>query len=269
MEDINVCLACDKNYIKYCLVTITSILENNRENHINFYVMHPVGIEEDYYKKAIETLKNKYSNFDITFVSIMDISGNELRADKINFFNEAQLYRVYIPQMFPQLHRMLYLDSDIIVRRDISEFYKMPLGDYYIAAVIDQYNWLKDILVPEYFNAGVLLMDLDKLREFDFTLKTLTVLKYRYLPFFDQDTINMVCNGKIKSIHREFNYFAQRRDAEYQFKDPTIVHFPSCFRKVLRKEEKSVFCKEWWKYAKMSPMADQIKEPKMRRSWYY
>lgn len=268
MEDINICLACDKNYIKYALVTITSILENNRENHINFYVMHPVGIEEDYYKKAIETLKNKYLNFDISFVP-MDISGNDLRGDKINFFNEAQLYRVYIPQLFPQLHRMLYLDSDIIVRRDIGELYKMPLGDYYIAAVIDMHDWLKDVLVPEYFNDGVLLMDLDKLRGFDFTLKTLTVLKYIYLRHFDQDAINMVCNGKIKSIHREFNYFAFRRDTGYQYKDPTIVHFPCCFRGVLRKEDTSVFAKEWWKYAKMSPMADQIKEPTMRRSWYY
>lgn len=267
MEDINICLACDKNYIKYALVTITSILENNRENHINFYVIHPVGIEEDYYKKAIETLKNKYLNFDITFVPILDISGYDLRADKTNFFNETLLYRLYIPQLFPQLHRMLYLDSDLIVRRNISEFYKMPLGDYYIAAVID-YDCLKDVLVPEYFNAGVLLMDLDKLREFDFTLKTLTVLKYRYLRFFDQDTINMVLNGKIKSVDRGFNYDI-RYHTRYQYKDPTIVHFMASLRRVLRKEETSVFTKEWWKYAKMSPMADQIKEPMMRRSWYY
>ena len=266
---MNICLTCDKAYLKYALVTITSILENNRNGFINFYIMCTHDVTEEYYSDAIEKLKNKYSNFEIEFVP-MTVDTTAFQLNEKSLFNETLLYRLFIPETFPSLDRMLYLDSDIIVRHDITEFYNTEFNEcHYIAGVGEDYSYYGRPPPMTYINAGVVLMDLNRCRSFGFTTKTLAVLKYRCLPYFDQDAINLVCNGKIKLVDPTYNYcnWTSGMSSSKQ-KSPTVVHFARTFKKVLEGQHIS-HADEWWKYAKMSPMADQIKQPRIRRSWYY
>lgn len=141
-------------------------------------------------------------------------------------------YRLFLfSSLFSSYNKMLYLDCDIIVNGDISELYSMPFEDMPVIAVKSNdllykeasksavfvnnkpYNltsYKKEILglnnTDNYFNAGVMLFDLEKCRQLTTFEKVLETLHSTNFYYNDQDTLNIIFKDKAKLIDPKWNY---------------------------------------------------------------
>ena len=127
------------------------------------------------------------------------------------------LLRLALPHMFPEEDLALWLDADTIVEGDISGLFETDFGDCYVAAVVEPTR-CKDPFT--YFNAGVLLLDLKKLRDGK-CCEWIDYINRHKLTFPDQDCINLLCQGKIKKLDPIWNSSQWTAEPDNR----VIVHF--------------------------------------------
>ncbi|MDR2778550.1 MAG: glycosyltransferase family 8 protein [Rickettsiales bacterium] len=251
-EIISVALACDDNYAHYCAETIVSILINTKcENiHYNFYIIQKDLSEKN--KTRIEKLRKTIGDCSIEFLDIRStaiITGNPM------------FYRLCLASLLPKkLNKVIYTDCDVTFLDDLRELWHEDIDDYYSGNCVDWgYNKDRTIdhflnncniseseLFPEdhemYFNSGLMILNLAKIREDDIEKKSIDFAeKYPNLPFKDQDIINLVYHGKIKTISFKWSflisYYAAKKhgiridneallhDLKKSAKNPKMVHF--------------------------------------------
>ncbi len=215
---VNIFFSCDDNYAAYMAVTIASIKENSDSDRIyRLRVLH-TKISE---KKA-KIIKSELSgeNFSIDFFDINEkVSAISEKLHTRDYYSKTTYYRMFIPELFPELDKALYLDSDIIVTGNISELYDVKLESELAAAVRDEFVCTSPILSdyvtkriglerPEqYFNAGVLLMNLALMRKLRFEevfLRLLSEVKFAVAQ--DQDYLNVICRGRVKYLSYDWNF---------------------------------------------------------------
>lgn len=229
---INVCLSTDNNYSKYAGVVIASILLNAKsEDTLHFYVLDG-GIEQEN-KEKILSLKN-IKNCEITFVHIDENLFEVYKNIGTHaYISLSACYRLKLSSLLPNIDKVLYLDCDVIVNSDLNDLFSEDISEYYAAGVRDIATKssgytpkLKDGNI--YFNSGVLLFNLDKIRQdnIEEKLEQYTKENIKTIRVGDQEIINIVCQGKIKQINSEWNVqtsnFVNRSDYT---KSPKIVHY--------------------------------------------
>ena len=123
------------------------------------------------------------------------------------------------PEIFPEESRVLRLDDDTVVEKDIGELLDMDLDGNYTAMVEEP---VRSHFPFRYFNAGVTLMDLDKFRQTGIHHKMIDMANSMVLTAMDQDAINVFCQGQIKKIQPEWNDAGHI--TEYT-QDPYITHY--------------------------------------------
>ncbi|GHU98464.1 glycosyl transferase [Clostridia bacterium] len=134
-----------------------------------------------------------------------------------DYYSKTTYFRVYIPNMFPEYKKAIYLDCDIALNADISEFYRFDIGDNYVGAVTceavdttpvfteyaEKYLGMN---LPMYFNAGVLLMNLEVLRNVKFEDRFFDILsKVKFEVAQDQDYLNVLCKSKVVFLPKVWN----------------------------------------------------------------
>jgi lipopolysaccharide biosynthesis glycosyltransferase len=158
--------------------------------------------------------------------------------------SSATYDKLFISRLLPEdIGKALWLDSDTLVLDDISRLFDTPMEGESLLAVPDPLiqkvsstfgvqNWRKFGLSPAdpYFNAGVLLVDVDHWRDDDIAGRALThVLENgRRLFFFDQEALNVALAGKWNKLDDRWNYSANSQHAKFQSPEhdsPSIVHF--------------------------------------------
>ncbi len=117
----------------------------------------------------------------------------------------------------PLPQKVLYLDADTVVPGDLSELWRTDLDGCEFAAVRDYYG--KIFLGPGYFNAGVMLFDLDRIRETGLFEKAISLLCRKRL-FLPDQTALYRCHEKKKLLPRRFN-----EQKDYEREDTVIQHF--------------------------------------------
>lgn len=214
MNKIPVFLASDENYAPFLTTTAYSILENTN-SFIEFYILDG-GISEKS-KRIIKKSLDEFDNFSIEFV---DMSSYDLnRFPNLRHYSVNTFLRFFIPEIFCNAKKIIYLDVDIIVKKDIKDLYDIDLGGYPIAAVLEdfyEYNakHLKKTIYPEYaggtnyFNAGVLIMDIQKFIQNNYSnlLINKTIEYMDKLSTADQDVFNIVFENNFKIIDYKYNY---------------------------------------------------------------
>ncbi|MDO5463282.1 MAG: glycosyltransferase family 8 protein, partial [bacterium] len=133
----------------------------------------------------------------------------------IEHITQEMYYRFLLPNLLTNEKRTIYMDVDILAMNDITPLWKYDLKGAYMAGVAEEKNetfaHYKISLgmhpASDYFNSGVLVMDLEKLREIDFETKcmTLTAEMHDRIAWPDQDVINLVLEGKICTLPRCYN----------------------------------------------------------------
>ena len=132
-------------------------------------------------------------------------------------FTYMSMMRATYANLFPKLDRILSLDIDTIVDRDISGIWDLPIDDYYLSAVPELYQTTQD---RKYFNAGVVLYNLKKLRDGKADEVITHLNQYRYT-FLEQDCFNKCCYRQIHEMPPEYNATQYTQKVS----EPRIVHY--------------------------------------------
>lgn len=264
MYNIPIFLSADNNYAPFIATTIASICDNTK-SFCNFYILDG-GISEENKEKICE-LKQQFNNFSIEFFKI--------DTDKYfkNFITESYItmaayYRLIIADLFPHLNKVLYLDVDIIAKGDISELYKTDLGESVLGAVRDQGDkqyiakLKKNIEMDDssnYFNSGVLLINLKKWREQNITQKLFSIeKKYRgKLLCNDQDVLNKAFENNYKMLPQKFNALTVQDDTviRHYYSKPK----PWEIKQGIKNSSQLLSDMEiFWYYAKKTPYYEQL-----------
>ncbi len=260
---VPVFFAADDIYLPFLTVAISSLKKNRSQKfQYKIHVMHSGLNGED----AERLMSYAEEDFQIFFV---DVAEKMKEIEKFlclrDYYTSAIYYRLFIVNMFPEYDKAVYLDSDTVVLGDISEFYSVDLGDNLIGAITDQVvsafecfrRYTKEALgiEPErYFNSGVILMNLKKLREENFYqafYSKLSGYPFRVAP--DQDCLNVICKDRVYYFPLEWN---QMPISGTQKNPPKIMHYnlaekPWHYDDIINGE---IF----WKYAKKTCFYDRI-----------
>ena len=141
-------------------------------------------------------------------------------------FTPFCMLRLYADQLAELPDRILYLDNDVICRKDCTDFYYQNIEPYELVGVLDHYGkWFfrNKLLHRDYINSGVLLLNLKKIRETGLFEKCRAMCREKEMFMPDQSAINKLCAAK-KIVPRRFN--EQRKLHE----DTILQHFTTSFR---------------------------------------
>lgn len=208
MERIHVAYSTDDTYAQFVGVSVCSLFEN-KETHTPIDVFILDGGIGDENKSKLNALSEKYG-FTLHFIVIDTDLFAWFRLDK--HLTQATYYRLVLPDLLPGLNKVLYLDSDIIVKSDISELYATDITDYSLAAVeqYGQHRWkaLHMAKGTKYFNAGVMLINMQQRREQQLSASILAFIQKHHngLNNHDQDALNAVLQGNWLSLPLKYNY---------------------------------------------------------------
>lgn len=278
---IPIAMATDENYLYPTVVAMISMLENKRAStELEFYIMISGEVSREN-RERIKVLETLYKNCSVKLLDMKD-------KFKTTYINPSHIttptyYRLCLPSLLPNYDKILYLDGDIIVTKDLWEMFSTNISNCYIGAVKGfgqvcfQLNPnLKDYAkrlgikdMNQCINAGVLIMNLKKMREDNLEDKFnrfIPTLRERKLILNDQDVLNAICYDRIKFLSPKYNAF-QHVSFNYnnfpilvdcydmnEFKkaclDPTIIHYTSSHKPW--KSKNCRFYSKWDKYRKIA-----------------
>lgn len=266
-KGIPIFFAVDDGYIPFLAVTLQSLVDSSSSsNQYSIKILHTNVNEEN--KRKIS--KYQRENIDIEFVNLNCYV--EKVKDKLftrDYYTNTTYFRLFIPELYPQYEKALYLDSDTVVLADIAELYNTDIGENLVAAaqegVIQNIKVYQDYVekvvgvasYKRFFNAGVLLMNLNELRRFQFQEKILYLLStVKYSVIQDEDYLNRMCKGRVKFVDSTWNKMPIDID-NVKIEDIKLIHFnyvykPWHFDNVLYGE---IF----WEYAQKTEFINDIK----------
>lgn len=276
MNRIPVVFICDENYAMPTAVAISSIkYHKNRESTYEIFI-----IAQGLSKESTEKL---LSINDVNFtVNVLERSLSEKQMQVVQRrerVTHAAIFKFDIPYIFSNYGKMIYLDSDTIIQHDLNEFYTIDIESYYAAVVKDtitirgKNKHLKWLHFEEeaYFNSGVMLLNLEKMREDQIPEKLLDYRINGINHFMDQDALNVVFSDKVKYVSVKYNmlncFFEWHSIDElmrfYQeplakclnknYDQAVIIHFGD--KKKPWQYNMGYLSTKWRKYYKMSPYA--------------
>jgi lipopolysaccharide biosynthesis glycosyltransferase len=238
---IDIVLCSDENYAPYSATVMISALENTpTPGDFNFYLLTP-GLSDNTKSKLKTAIESYGARLSVINVDTTDF--NSLDID-LGRFGVGTLLRLYMHRYLPEgTKKIIYLDCDLLILGDLALLSKKNLNGLALGAVTDLCS--PDVYKQRnerYFNAGVLLIDLEVWHENNIGEKALIYLaenldKAKYL---DQDALNHVLDNQYLSIDLSWNfqptsytgyekkyYYLKNRQKELynSMKKPNIVHF--------------------------------------------
>lgn len=185
------CYFATRNYYEYLLPAITSLYLNSSVDRIIVFIEDP---ENDFPYKLPDN------------VSMYNVSDQKyFLEDSPNYktkWTYMTLMKVVLPYLCGEYDEILCLDVDTFVDKNIDDIWDINIDDYYYGAVKEMHKSAKDKI---YFNCGVLLMNLKKLREERMAIQLINALNARKYNFCEQDCINELCKDKILEIPGDYN----------------------------------------------------------------
>ena len=233
---IPIYLCCDENYAPQ-LCTVAASVVDNTQSPLHFIVL-TAGLSDS----AKSNIAKACGANEVSFVSVAEYS---------RFFDEfpllhshisiATCYRYLIPLLDFPYEKGIYLDCDVLVCGDIRGLFDYDISDAAIAGADDfiSTSHPKTLGLDRYFNAGVLLLNIKKMRAQNAAVKLLEkTLELRdKIKYLDQDVLNVFFKGESKILPPKFGavsslyrknavseYFSAEeiREAVYS---PIVVHF--------------------------------------------
>jgi lipopolysaccharide biosynthesis glycosyltransferase len=261
-----------------------SVMENaSQDRKYTFYVLHREITNEN--KGLLKSQVSLFQQFSIEFIDISK------RINKYKFFISKHItietyFRLLIPELLSEYNKVIYLDGDIICCTDIAKLYDLDLSGHLLAASRDgliawyyskkdndSFKYWGEILLQlknpeEYFNAGVLVLNLQVFIKTISTDKFLELAISRKWPLHDQDVLNYFAEGKTLFLPCHWNFIPNKHAKylpehllnEYNSaeKSPNLIHFIS-----YKPWDQELFFSHFelfWKYATRTPFLESIIE---------
>lgn len=215
--------------------TVMQSIVDNTNAPICFHILHDDTLNND--NKTKLTYIANHSGHRIKYHFIDKTLFDDV-ANQVNYFTVGTMFRVMLPELLPDIDRIIYLDADLLVNRDIKELWDININDYYMAAVPDHGITLGTsttapiingkVLAKEYFNAGVLYINLNNVRKKgnmkNLIIEYLINVSSAQLP--DQDALNVIYNGGIFYLDESWNFFATEvRNRKEKKLEQRIYHY--------------------------------------------
>lgn len=184
-----------------------------------------------------KVVQSKNPDNKVTKIDVTDIYEKEFGHGKNEnaYCTPYTLLRL-MADLIPEIpDKILYLDIDMMVAKDISELYNIDISEYEYAAVREKYG--SKIIRPDYINAGMLLLNMKKIKETGLLEKARELIKKRKLPFADQDAIFWSTSKKLL-LPRKYN-----EQSKFNREDTVICHF--CKRLMLLPYPHTENYKQW------------------------
>jgi lipopolysaccharide biosynthesis glycosyltransferase len=267
-KEIPIFFACDDNYIPFLGTAIHTLIKNaSKDYHYRAIVLN-AGIKEEN-KARVKALENEHLSID--FFNIEEVISkhyDELALRLRDYYSVAIYYRMFIATLFPQYEKAIYLDADLILVGDISELYHTNIEGKLVGAINDRLvldvpefaayaSEAVGIAAHEYFNSGVLVMNLKKFREDDIENKFLHLLEtYNFDSVCpDQDYLNVLCRNDKVLLPIGWNKMPLP-DHEFDYATLKLLHYNS-FEKPWHHDH-VLYSKEFWDAAVTSPFYDDL-----------
>jgi lipopolysaccharide biosynthesis glycosyltransferase len=145
-----------------------SILRTKYYNtYVSFYLVIPQSFTQKS-KDFLSSLYNQYELFNITFLTMDNRYDNAFIS---RYLTSQAYYRFSLGELIPYLDKIIYLDTDVIAYYDLTQFYSLNFNGKMILAQQTYSKKLKEGLYK--INSGVLLLNLHKMREYEFEKKNI------------------------------------------------------------------------------------------------
>ncbi|MDE7311143.1 MAG: glycosyltransferase [Eubacterium sp.] len=216
---IPIIMATDRNYLLPTSVTVWSVLENGsiQYTYVFYFLVNAElqGMDQGLFRE----FQQKHPNFEYHYLTVAPEIFKEAALTNTHVTIETY-YRLLIGRLLPDYDKCLYLDGDLIVQCDAAILFDIEMEENYLAAVKDigmqcgqgsYYTDHKKELgfdsMDTYFNAGVIVFNLKKIREKDMVSRFLKAIEKKYT-IEDQDILNVTCLGKVHYLPLKYNVFS-------------------------------------------------------------
>lgn len=263
---MNILLSINDSYMKIAEVLVYSVLINNKDTDVTFFVFHN-NINKENQQEMISRF-NEYSNCHFLFYKINEDEENFKSLNKIGSSRWPKMvyYRLLAPFIIEQdIDRILYLDADMIVNGSLEELYNIEFHQNLVAMcedtmVMDRVEFINRLNLPKYslyYNSGMVLMNLKEIRN-KYAKEDIYRTFDRYferLLFPDQDILNIMFNELcITANYRKYNFICsyQREPKDFlqlHAQNAIIFHFAGGkYHKPWESNYLGDFFEVYWKY---------------------
>ncbi|CYU59007.1 glycosyl transferase family protein [Streptococcus suis] len=233
-KTLDIAFSVNNRYAQYLGATILSILAHHPKEEVRVHILYKEIAQS--ILQDLGNLAQQTPNLELHFHLLEDqqFSAIPIRTEQ---FPIESFSRFLLPELLADLGRILYLDVDILVHGNLMELFQTDLEEYELGAIVEAdifkyYQWYLDSLGfgpnDAYFSSGVLLMDLDKMRQNGTTnqLIAMALEKARDYKFPDQDILNTYYKGQFKQLSPAYNYTdVRKQNRELATDDVLIEHF--------------------------------------------
>lgn len=225
-HQVIITIALNQRYINHCLALLSSILENTAfPNKILFYIF--TQQEEIIDTHLIINLVSKYKAA-VNFIKIIPQKYRDL--SQIEYKTIDAYSRIFAPKILHDLghDKIIYLDTDLIVRSDIAKLWEIDLGDATIGAIRDDYYEKGEGFGP-LFNSGVMVINTQRWSQRDIEEEVVQEIRrgeVGKISLADQDDLNRVLAKDWKILDPKWNVMAgDLMSGKVVYKDANIIHF--------------------------------------------
>lgn len=266
MSPISISFSVSDNYSQHLAVVLTSFLVNNPHSRFVFHVLHRNVTAEN--QARIRKLERMYSNCEVKFHSVEDSLFENLTIPKeLEHITKETYFRYILPDVLEGEKRTVYSDVDVLCVGDIRPLWNVDLKGCVLGAVSEGYSgeYKKKLLGLEggapYFNAGMLVMDLDAMRAESASAKLMenTVKYANRIAWADQDIINITFRNRILELEMIWNCFAPVAGAVN--KHVVIRHFANATQKP--------WCNIWKNTSWPAYLKYLLKTPYSKNAWRF
>ena len=233
-ETIPVFYACDERFLRYGVVSLSSMIENASKNYrYRIHILHTDISEEN--QRKTKRLEN--GNFEIVFEDVTDyLMSIAHKLPLRDYYSKTTYYRLFIAEMHTEYDKAIYIDADTIVQGDISRLYETNVNGYYLAACheqamlqVDEYGTYVEKCVGvsryNFFNAGVLLINCEEFRMrfvLDRFIRCLQI--YDFVVTQDEDYLNLICKDHVLFLDQRWNT-ETIGTIPYPIEEAHIIHY--------------------------------------------
>lgn len=222
-HNIPIIFAADNNYVAYLSVALLSLIENTTGDYFYDILIFNKDITV-MNKEKLQTIGESKNNISIRFIDMLPYIEN-LNLPVVNYYSIEIYFRLFMPYLLSEYEKAIYLDSDLVVVQNIALLWEIELEPTsVIGAVRDigmilHYNttgkeyvpmeYFEDVLsevnANNYFNSGVLIINLKKFKENISFEQIYTTISQKQWKFPDQDVLNVLCKEKTTFLSNKWN----------------------------------------------------------------
>lgn len=265
MKTMHVAFCCNRAYLACTTVAIYTLLLHAK-SHVTIHLVTNEELGPEI--KAIESIIAE-AGAELNVIKVSNFDRHNWKTTA--YWNDANYLRLMIPELIHE-DKVLYLDSDIIIIKDLSELYDTPFEGAFIIGALEHLQIATKFKIPTYpnepyINTGMMLMDINALRSANFFEKCIEIhLQYKDIIFaMDQCVINKFAEGKKKIVGNEWNqlilaHMFNRTKFEKSIEGKTaVVHFAGPIKPWM--EWSNAYMTEFWlTFANKTPLKEIVIE---------